>query len=326
MFSKTGLIIDDKIIDALDPCIQALFILVGFWVSIHIMGMKAIFGITNQLGRTVLIFLITWAIYRAMDTVVVHYHGIISRSKEKKFHNHIIMLTGKILKVLVIFGGMIAILQEWGYNATTILAGLGIGGLAIALASKDFVANIFGFLTILLDRSISVGDMIVTPDLEGWVVDIGFRSTKVRTKLHTIITIPNSLLANGQINNITGGKERCVNFNLDVVCTSTPKQLQEFCNKCKEMLTEHPEVRNDNIHVYFSDYTDWSYRIFFYYFTVPIGWLDHMKVRHEVNLKIMDVLEEVGISTAFPTSSIYMENLDTQTLKILDKIKTEKKD
>jgi len=86
-----------------------------------------------------------------MDIVAVHYKDIISKSKEKKVHNQITMLTGKVLKVLVILGVMVTILQEWGYNATTIIAGLGIGGLAIALASKDFVANIFGVLTILLD-------------------------------------------------------------------------------------------------------------------------------------------------------------------------------
>jgi len=166
--------------------------------------------------------------------------------------------------------------------------------------------------------------MIVTPNLEGWVLGIGFRSTKVKTKLHTIITIANSLLASGHINNITGGKERCVNFNLDVVCTSTPKQLQEFCNKCKKMLLKHPEVRKDNIQL-FQRLHRLFLQIFFYYFTVPTGWLEHMKVRHEVNLNIMDVLEEVGISTAFPTSSIYMENLDTQTLKIMDELKVGQK-
>ena len=133
LVSKSQTDVDDHIIDALRPCFRSLFVVTGFWVSFYIIGIQSLYGLVNHLGRTFLIFIVVWAMYRALDVLVVYYHKKVSAKKaDKKFHDYLVMLLGKILKVFVVFGGLVAIFQEWGYNATTILAGLGIGGLAIA--------------------------------------------------------------------------------------------------------------------------------------------------------------------------------------------------
>ena len=186
------------------------------------------------------------------------------------------------------------------------------------------MANIFGFITLLLDRSLSVGDMIVTSDLEGWVEDIGFRSTKIRTKVHTLITVPNSVIASGHIDNISKLRRRCITFKLNVTCSSTVKQLEEFCSRCEKFLLDCPDICDEDIHVYFTDFGESSYDIFFYFFSKPIGWLEHLKIKHKINIELMKILEQTGMATAYPSRSLYLENLKDQSLDLLDAMKEKK--
>lgn len=288
-----------QIISALEPVVYYIPILLSLWISFFISGIKILYPFVNHGGYTSLIVIITWGLYRISDFVIKYHREVIFVKKEKKFASYLSLVIGRVVKILIILTGLVTVFQEWGYNASTILAGLGIGGLAVALASKDFVANIFGFITLLLDRSISPGDMIVTSSIEGWVEDIGFRSTKIRTKKHTLITVPNSVIANAPIENITQLKKRCITFNLNVTCAGGIKEIEEFCNRVKQMLVEHPDVLDENIHVYFTDFTDASYTIFFYYFSRYLSWLEHLEVKHDVNLRIMKILQEAGLNTAY---------------------------
>ena len=211
-----------------------------------------------------------------------------------------------------------------GYDATSIIAGLGIGGLALALGGQTYVANIFGFLTIFMTKAFKVGDWVITPDIEGIVEDIGMTSTKVRTFTQALITIPNSILMGKHITNQSEMIKRRVSFKLGVTYSSTDGQIEELCKRIRKMLEEHQEVNQELIGVYFSDFGESSLDIFIYFFTNSIKFNEYYEAKHDINLKIMRLVKDMNMSVAFPTRSIYMEDIDRKTMNVMEELKNTK--
>lgn len=306
--SKIPVPIGDDIIKEMNTPLKLFFLALAVWISFYILGIEKVFAFINKAERIILIFIITWAIYRALNVFIILLRTIV-KEKEKKLDNYIIVFGGNTVKTLVIIMGILMILQEFGYNVTSIIAGLGIGGLAFALASKDFVANIFGFITIFLDKPFTVGDWIVTPDIEGTVEDIWLRCTKVRTFDEALVTIPNALIASKPIINRSIMRKRRITFKLGITCSNKSGQVNELCSRIREMLANHHDINNDVIYVYFTEFAESSYNLFLYFFTNTTVWQEYLEIHHDVNLKIMNILEELGMEVAYPSRSIYMENI-----------------
>ncbi|MCP4726556.1 MAG: mechanosensitive ion channel family protein, partial [bacterium] len=183
-------------------------------------------------------------------------------------------------------------------------------GLAFALAAKDTVANLFGSVTILLDRPFVVGDWIETPSIEGTVEDIRLRSTQIRTFANAQVTVPNSTLANSAITNWSRMKKRRIKYKLGVTYSSNSGQIEECVKKIKGMLETHPDVHQEVIFVYFTDFGGSALELFLYFFTMTTVWKEYLEVRQDINLKIMKIVEELGMSIAFPSQSVYIENTE----------------
>jgi MscS family membrane protein len=213
---------------------------------------------------------------------------------------------------------VVFLIQELGFNVAGLLTGLGVGGLAFALAAKDTLANWFGALMIYTDRPFDVGDWIKTPDLEGTVEEIGLRSTRVRSFAKTVISVPNQSLVNAVVENFSRMPTRRVYFNLGVTYATTPAMMRESVARIEDILRSHPEIDQTFWLVKFTDFAASSLDIMIYYFTTTTDWARYLQIRGDINLTILERLGEIGVGVAFPSRSLYIERGDPKELERLD--------
>ncbi len=292
---------------AFETPIRLLFVGVGVYVSLMYLPLK---DSTNDLilafFRSYIIFLIGLGLINLSGSSSVLFHKI-----GEKFHIEIdeilIPFLSKLMRVIVITLMVGIIAAEWEYDVNGFIAGLGLGGLAFALAAKDAIANLFGGVIIITEKPFSIGDWIKTPSVEGTVEDISFRSTKIRTFAQALVTVPNSTLSNEPITNWTKMGKRRISFHLGVTYTTPKVKLERCVKRLEEMLRKHPEVDDELIFVRFDGFNSSSLDIFLYFFTKTIVWGEYLVVKEDVNFKIMEILEQEDVSIAFPSRSIYIE-------------------
>lgn len=213
----------------------------------------------------------------------------------------------KILVFIIYFIGAALILSEIGYDISTLIAGLGIGGVIIALAAQDTAKNLFGGAMIILDKPFSIGDWIQTSNIEGIVEDITFRSTRIRTFRDSLITIPNSTITNDSIINWSRMNKRKTSINLELVFDTSIKKVYNFTNDLNKMLLEDENVLNENISVTFSDINANGYNIMISYFTNITSYYDYLKIKESINYKIMQILESKKIGLAYNSLDLYIK-------------------
>ncbi|MCP4725815.1 MAG: mechanosensitive ion channel family protein, partial [bacterium] len=242
---RTKFTLDNKLLDVVEPPLKYFFVVVGIWGSFQVLQLPENAAVMiNSLIRSLFAIAIIWTAYRATDLMSNILQKVTSKT-ESGLDDQIMMFFGKTLRVLVIVLGVMVLVREWGYDVAGLVAGLGLGGLAFALAAKDTVANLFGSVTILLDRPFVVGDWIETPSIEGTVEDIRLRSTQIRTFANAQVTVPNSTLANSAITNWSRMKKRRIKYKLGVTYSSNSGQIEECVKKIKGMLETHPDVHQE---------------------------------------------------------------------------------
>ena len=178
----------------------------------------------------------------------------------------------------------------------------------MAFAAKDALANVFGSLVILLDRPFKVGDWVLANGIEGIVEKVSFRSTCIRTFPQELVYVPNSLLSNTPITNFTMREKRRIDFTLGLTYSSTASQIEELVAKLKEYLASNDKLYQDDIRVHFVNYNESSLDVRVTCYARTGSQVEYLNILQEINLKIMSILEEVGVSCAFPSRSIYFEN------------------
>ena len=306
---KTKNKFDDQILAALEKPLGGILSF-GFWllcVSRIEMGEDASFFLNKGL-QIALSFYLVWAVYRMTD-VFVHYLEQYTEKTENELDDHLVPLLSKTLKVFVVVFGALVAIQNLGINVMSLLAGLGLGGLAFALAAKDTAANLFGSVMILIDRPFKVGDWIVVDGAEGTVEDVGLRSTRIRTFHNSQISIPNSKTANANIDNMGRRKYRRVYARLGITYSSRPAQVEAFRDAIREIIANHPDTWKGSFHVYFNAYGDSALEIMVYFFLEVPDWAKELAAKEDIYLQIMKAAEKVGVSFAFPSQSIYVESL-----------------
>jgi MscS family membrane protein len=226
---------------------------------------------------------------------------------ESKLDDQLVPLLIKSLKILVGILAAVTIIQRLGYSIGAILGTLAIGGLAISLAAQDTLKNFFGSVFIFLDRPFQIGDWVTCGDADGVIEEVGFRSTKIRTFKNTLITVPNSRIADTAIENHTRMQKRRIYIQIGVTYSTTASQMETLVKGIKQILIEHPGIRQDFHMVKFTDFADSSLSVMVYCFTNTTAWEEHLAVREEVFLSIMRLVERLGLSFAFPSRSLYIE-------------------
>ncbi len=304
---KTKTEIDDKILRIFVKPVRFLFIVAGIFFSLSILGLKG--EVSQHIIRSLFIFTLFWILYNSIHVFeknIYHLTENFGKSVSREIGNFII----KSIKAFVLILGAVAILQEWGINVTAFIASLGLGGLAFALAAKDTAANLFGGLSIIADKALKIGDWVKIGSVEGVVEDIGIRTTKIRSFQKSLITVPNSYIANNPIENFSRRSIRRIKMVIGITYDTPRENLLAIVNDIREMLKNHPNISKDQtLLVFFDEFGDSSLNIFIYCFTNTAVWTEYMSIKEDINLKIMEIVEKYGSSFAFPSRSIYIEKM-----------------
>ncbi len=309
---------DNALLVALRPPLNTLILTYGIWLAVKVLPLPKkpvnIERFVESSGHMIILVLGAWLLIRLVNVVNI----VLQKKAADPKHwldVSLVPLISSSLRILVVITSGIVIAQNLGYSVSGLVASIGLGGAALALASKDTLSNLFGSLMIIVDKPFSVGDWIKGGDFEGVVEEIGFRSTRIRTFGKTIENIPNNLLANIKVENMDRRKDRGLNvrrikMTLGVTYSTTADQMERAVEAIREIL-EHDEGVDQRMTtlVNFTDFGSSSLDIFLYFFSNNADWAYYLDVRQRVNLKIMRKLEEMGLEVAFPSSSVYIESL-----------------
>ncbi|MBN2711123.1 MAG: mechanosensitive ion channel family protein [Planctomycetes bacterium] len=257
-----------------------------------------------------------WAIFRIADLISELFQQMASRT-ENKLDDLLVPMVRRIIKVFVtIFGGLF-IAQNLNVNVTSLLAGLGLGGLAFALAAKDTVANLFGSLTILVDQPFRIGDWVVIGGAEGTVEDVGFRTTRIRTFYNSVISLPNSKIVDTQVDNLGLRVYRRCNCMLSITYSTPPERIEAFCEGIRELIRLHPYTRKDYFNVYFNALAASSLDIMLYVFWKVPNWPTELQEKQRLFIDIMRLAQRLGIDFAFPTQTLHIESVPNELTSLL---------
>ncbi len=248
---------------------------------------------------------IVWCAYRAVD-VASEFIEYRAEKTESRMDDLLVPFVRKSLKVVVAVFGVIFVASNIDINVSSLLAGLGIGGIAIALAAKDTLENLFGSITVLFDRPFQVGDWVVIGGVEGTVEELGFRSTRIRTFYNSVITVPNSKLISTEVDNYGAREFRRIKTMLSVTYNTPPDKIEAFCEGIRELLRNHPYARKDYFHVWLNEFSSSSLDVLLYCFLRTPDWGTELRERHRLFLDILRLAQELGIEFAFPTQTIFM--------------------
>ena len=301
--SKTSTILDDKFIEAIEAPLKFLFIIGGVYFFLYYLEIKN--EVIYHILKGLLIFDIFWAIYNIIHEFEEYIYKVLG--KFGKASRELASFFIKIIKVLIISIAIIALLQDWGINVTGFIASLGLGGLAFALAAKDTASNIFGGIAILTDNIFKIGEWVRIGNVEGIVEEIGMRTTKIRAFDKRLIIVPNSIIANSNVENFSRRDRRRIMMRIGLTYDTPNEKMKKILEDIRNMLIKHPFIHNEPILIYFDEYQDSSLSIFCYFFTTTAVWDEYLKIREDVNLKIKDIVEKNGANFAFPSQSIYFE-------------------
>ena len=227
---------------------------------------------------------------------------------ESRFDDLLIPLGRKTVKVVIIAIGLVTVAQNVGADVTGVIAGLGLGGLAFALAAKDTISNLFGSVTVLVDRPFEVGDWVKIGDVEGTVEEMGFRSTRIRTFYNSLITLPNSTLINAAVDNLGARSFRRWSTRLGVAYDTPAERMDAFCEGIRELIRRHPYTRKDYFHVYFNEYGAACLEILLYVFFATPDWPTELRERHRLAVDILRLAHDLDVEFAFPTHTVYLRN------------------
>jgi MscS family membrane protein len=246
-----------------------------------------------------------WALWRAVD-VVSAVIGQGAWSRDSPSARSLLAVGGRAGKAAVLALGVIATLAELGFPVASLVAGLGLGGLALALAAQKTVENLFGSLSLAVDQPVRVGDFVRVEDFVGTVEAIGLRSTRVRTLDRTLITIPNGRLADMRLESFSARDRMRLACTLGLVYDTTAAQMRRVLAGLEAALRAHPQIWPDAVVVRFKEFGASSLDIeVMAWFQTP-EWSEFQLIRQEVLLQFMEVVERAGTSFAFPTQTVHL--------------------
>lgn len=246
----------------------------------------------------------TWLIASLLSALIDEYIRPRVQQASSESVNQVFSMVRKIVVGIVWVFGVVTALNNSGYDVGALIAGLGIGGLAMAMAAQNTVANFFGGFTILLDKPFTIGQRIRISGYDGFVESIGMRTFRLRTLAGTLVTIPNSVITGTVIENITLEPTRKITLSLGLTYNTTPQQMEEAIATLKDIALSNPHVSNDT-NVYFDSYGDFSLGLTFIYYIVKDA--DIFETQSEVNLEILRRFGERKLDFAFPTQTLILD-------------------
>ncbi|MBN2422439.1 mechanosensitive ion channel family protein [Candidatus Woesearchaeota archaeon] len=308
--SKTKTKFDDILIDIIEEPLIFLIITIGFFLGYTQLNLADnIANIFTGLTRMFTTLAFAWFFLRFIDSLIVHYLIPATKKTESDLDDHLIPIIRKLSKIIIISITFIMILSNFGYDVTSIVAGLGIGGLAVAFAAKDMLANLFGGFTIVIDKPFKMGQWIEVGGYTGEVVEIGLRSTRLKTSNGEYITIPNSFVAEKGTVNYKKYRQRLVTFTLGLACDTSNAKMKKSKEIVKKVISKQALLKEDSVEVNFVNFGDFTYDLEVRYIINTNSAGEVRKVKDAVNTEIKELLEKNKIELSYPTQTLYLKKL-----------------
>ena len=305
--SKTKTNLDDVLIDKLEKPLTYLVLILGYWISIHyLMFKEEVELVLENVAYFLLVIDVTAILSRIVDALITEIIMPISEKSDSSFDNQLIPVIQKGVRSIIWILGIIIGLDNIGFDITAMIAGLGIGGLALALAAQDSVKNIFAGIMIFLDKPFRIKDRIQVDGFDGIVEEVGLRSTRLRTLEGRIVTIPNSRFTDNSVTNVTSQPTLKVKLNLGLTYDTAEVQMQKAIDILEDIV-KNQEAITDDYAAGFNGFGDFSLNILFIYYVKPDShWLDTQTL---VNKEILRRFNKEGLEFAFPTQTILKKDI-----------------
>ncbi|MBW2161501.1 MAG: mechanosensitive ion channel family protein [Deltaproteobacteria bacterium] len=304
---KTKTKLDDLIIDMIEEPIVFIITVSGVWVGLGTLTLpEPAERWTSNIIHFLIILTIAWLLARLLDAFVREYLVPITEKSETDLDDQLLPIVRKGMKISIWAVGIIVALNNAGYDVGAMIAALGIGGLALAMAAKDTVSNIFGGFTIFTDRPFSLNDRVKVAGYDGFIREIGVRSTRLETLEGRVVTIPNSKFSDMPVENISLEPSRKVVLNLGLTYDTKPEKMQEAMEILKD-IAAGTDGLEDKVLVSFNAFGDSAMNILFIYY-IKTG-ADILGAQTDVNMSILNKFTSAGLDFAFPTQTLYTKQV-----------------
>lgn len=302
--SKTETDLDDILIDMFEEPFVFGIVLFGSYLALSNLTLEP--KVDDFLGKvyTVLVTInVTWFVARTIIALMDNYLHPKMQNAEGEKDKYVFPIVRRLINIVVWGIGIVTALNNAGYDITAMIAGLGIGGLALAMAAQDSVSNIFGGFTIFTDHPFTIGERICIGGYDGIVSEIGMRSFRLRTLNGTEVVIPNSQVTSSIIENISRAPAKKIKLELGLTYETTPEKIEQAKLILQDIAKNHKDI-DDNFATYFNSFGDFSLGVLFVYY-IKKG-ADVFQVQSEVNMSILTKFNEAKLDFAFPSQTIYM--------------------
>ena len=322
--SRTSNQIDDAVIEVLDGPLKFLPVVLGFFIASSYLDVSD----NNQdfldlLNRSLITIFIFWLLHQ----LIIPFSFVI-KNFESKISKPLVDWTLKGLKILVIVLGAVAILELWGIRVGPVIAGLGLFGVAVALGAQDLFKNLISGIMILMEKRFTVGDIIlVSGEVEGVVEQIGFRSTLVRRFDSTPVMVPNYKFAEQSVTNYTRRHHRRIRWLIGLEYRTSIDQLKNIRDEINNLIEKDDNFaknQNASFYVRIDSFSDSSIDMLVQTFTVTNEWAEFLKIKENLAVKIIEIVENNEAGFAFPSQSLYVEKLSDEKTEIFNPQSTKK--
>lgn len=246
-----------------------------------------------------------WSAFRMVDVLGGMMLAKAHRTNNR-FDDMLVPLMRASLKIFMVFVGVVYVASYLSDDLYGIVAGLSIGSLAVGFAAKDSIENLFGTVTVLLDKPYQLGDWVTVGDIDGSVEHVGFRSTKVRTFYNSVITVPNSRFIAVHVDNMGARRYRRIKTTVSLAYGTPPLRIEAFCEAVRELIRKHPYTRKDYYHVYLNGLGASSLEVLLYCFVETPDWSTELREKHRLFIDLLKIAEGLQVEIAFPTQTIHM--------------------
>jgi len=305
--SKTKTKLDDMILYVLEgPVLFTIFILALNFSKDTLTLSPAVADVFAKAITVLWVINGAWYLIRLLGSAITHYVRPMTEKTETDLDDQMLPLLQRLVKIVIVVIAAIMVIEKLGYNVSTLVAGVGLGGLAFALAAQDLIGNLFGGIAILTDKPFKVGERIKINEVDGFVREIGLRTTRVETFGGTMVVMPNSKVVNSDLENVTAEKQRRMVFTIGVEYDTPVKKLEEGKRLIEKNLKAVKGLNHKEFAIQFVEFAASSLNIRVQYWITPEGMKEYFGVQDKFLFGIKKDFEKAGIEFAFPTQTIHL--------------------
>ena len=316
--NKTSTKIDNTVVEVIEGPLKFLPVVLGFFIATSYINLSIeVQNFIDLLNRTLITVFIFWLLHQ----LVIPFSFII-RNFEDKISKPLVNWTLKGLEIIIIVLGIVAVLELWGIKVGPVIAGLGLFGVAVALGAQDLFKNLISGIMILMEKRFTIGDVIlVSNEVEGVVEQIGFRSTLVRRFDSTPVMIPNYKFAEQSVTNYSRRHHRRIRWLIGLEYKTSINQLKKIRDAITQLIKDKNDfAKNENsgFFVRIDSFSDSSIDMLVQAFTVTNDWSEFLKVKEQLAVSIIEIVEANNAGFAFPSQSLYVESYPNEKSEIFN--------